>query len=100
ATLRAGRTDALAPASMLCRSEGRRLRLQSMTAAIAAASPTTTDHTPATPEIEVAPQRSSARYERSSRGSKTSDIKRLTATTTMSGSAASKTGGEESLRCP
>src|SRR5262249_6328833 len=61
ATLRAGRMEALAPASMLCRSEERRPRLQSMTVAMATASATTTDHTPATPEIEGAPKRSSAR---------------------------------------
>src|SRR5262249_37611204 len=67
---------------------------------IATARATTTDQTPATAEIEVAPQRSSARYEKSIRGSKTSDIKRLTATTTTSGNAASQTGGGEPLSCP
>src|SRR5262249_59640885 len=100
ATLTAGRTEALAPASMLSRSDGRRLRLQRMTVTIAAASATTTDHTPATPEIEVAPQRSSARNEKSSRGNTTSDIKRLTRTTTTTGRAAEVIGGAESLRCP
>src|ERR1700716_30749 len=55
ATLTAGRTDALAPASMLWRSAGRRLRLQTMTAATAAASATTNHQTPATAEIDVRP---------------------------------------------
>src|SRR3982074_303544 len=40
ATLTAGRTDALAPASMLWRTAGRRLRVQAMTAAPAPASAT------------------------------------------------------------
>src|SRR5271167_2538263 len=52
ATLTAGSTDALAPASMLRRNAGRRLRLNTITVASAAASATTTDHTPATALIE------------------------------------------------
>src|SRR5215472_9683683 len=62
ATLTAGSTDALAPASMLLRKSGRRPRLRSTSIAIAAASAVTTDHTPATALIEVPPQRVSARY--------------------------------------
>src|SRR3974390_805349 len=93
ATLTAGRTDALAPASMVWRRAGRRPRVQKERVAVAAGGAPTTDQTPATAEIEVAPQRSSARYEESSRGSTTSDIKRLTATTTTSGSAAKIGGG-------
>jgi hypothetical protein len=85
---------------MLSRSPVRRLPLQMMTVAIAAARATTTAQTPATAEIEVAPQRSSARYEKSKRGSTTSDINKFTATTTASGSAAKNTGGAEALRIP
>src|SRR5262249_44262399 len=100
ATLRAGRTEALAPASILCRTEESFPRWHSITVAIATTSATTTDHTQASPEIEVAPQRSSARNEKSSRGSTTSDIKRFTTTTTTSGSAANNAGGAEALRSP
>src|SRR6516164_5211394 len=53
-----------------------------MSVAIADASATTTAQTPATAESEVEPQRSSARNEKSRRGSRTSDISRLTLTTT------------------
>ena len=67
---------------------------------MAAASATTTDHTPATAEIEVPPQRSSARNEKSSRGSTKSDMVRLTATTTTSGRIAAKLDGAASLRRP
>src|SRR5215472_12712373 len=96
ATLTAGRTEALAPASMLWRSAGKRLLLKRITTAIVTASATTTDQTPATAEIEVPPQRSSARYEKSSRGKMTRDIRKLTATTITSGSIATKTDGEAS----
>ena len=73
---------------------------RTITVAIAAASATTTDQTPATAAIEVPPQRSSARNEKSSRGSTTSDIVRLTATTTTSGRIAAKLDGAASLRRP
>ena len=43
-----GRTDALAPASMLSRNDGSRLRLVTISVRIAAASATATDQTPAT----------------------------------------------------
>src|SRR5215472_13731420 len=93
ATLTAGSTDAFAPASKLWRNAGSRARLSSTTVAIAAASATTTDHTPATAPIDVPPQRVSARYEESIRGRMTSDIARLTAMTTRSGNAAIRAGG-------
>src|SRR6185295_13959259 len=47
ATLNAGRTDALAPASTVRRSAGRRAQFSAMVVTMAAASATTTDHTPA-----------------------------------------------------
>ena len=93
ATLSAGRTEALAPASMVSRNAGRRARLMTTTVRIAAASAVTTAHTPPTAESEVGPHRSSARYDRSRRGSTTRDIRRLTQTTTRSGRTASTTGG-------
>src|SRR4249920_481117 len=61
ATLTAGNTEALAPASMLARNDGRRRQLTAITVAIAQASATITAHTPATACSEVAPQYSSAR---------------------------------------
>src|SRR5438067_4631522 len=73
ATLSAGNTEALAPASMLCRSAGKRPQLQATTLAIAAASATTTDQTPATAASDVPPQRASARNEKSSLGRIKSD---------------------------
>ena len=48
ATLNAGSTDALAPASMVCRSAGRRAQFSTMVVTMAAVSATATDHTPAT----------------------------------------------------
>src|SRR6187200_1683759 len=68
ATLKIGSTEALAPASMVARRVGRRRKLSTTTARIAAASATATDQTPATAESEVEPQRSSARYDTSRRG--------------------------------
>src|SRR5262249_57346372 len=62
ATLTAGSTDAFAPASMLWRNAGSRARLRSTTVAIAVASATTTDQTPATAPLDVAPQPASARH--------------------------------------
>ena len=99
ATLKAGRTAALAPASMLCRRLGRRRPVKSSSATIAAARATATDHTPPTAESEVAPQRGSARKAVSMRGRTTKDIRRLTATTTTSGRAASTMDGGVSLCC-
>src|SRR3954447_803227 len=58
ATLTAGSTDALAPASRLARRSGR-LRYRTATSvAIAAASAVTTAQTPATADSDVPPQRS------------------------------------------
>src|SRR6516165_7427088 len=67
ATLSAGSADAFAPASTDWRKAGKRLRLQKTTTMIAAASATTTDHTPATAVIEVPPKRSSDRNANSRR---------------------------------
>jgi len=61
ATLSAGSTEALAPASRLVRNEGRRRQLSAMDVAMAAASAVTTAQTPATAASDVAPQRCSAR---------------------------------------
>src|SRR5215467_7379534 len=55
ATLKAGSTAALAPASTLARMAGRRLPLTSRRATIAAASAAATDQTPPTADSEVAP---------------------------------------------
>src|SRR5262249_1390782 len=63
ATAKIGSTDALAPASMLSRNAGRRLKLMVITVAMAAASATATDQTPATADSDVPPQPSSARNE-------------------------------------
>src|SRR5262249_53264774 len=92
ATLSAGNTDALAPAVMLSRSPGSRRWLTEISVPIAAASATTTAHTPPTAASEVGPQRSSAKYETSRRGRTNIDITRLTPTTTTSGNAASAMG--------
>src|SRR6185437_12429865 len=94
ATLNAGNTEALAPASMLSRRAGRRERLTMTSVTIAAKSATTTAHTPPTPESDVAPQRGSARNATSSRGKTNIDIIKLTVTTTTSGNAARRIGGE------
>jgi hypothetical protein len=59
--LRAGRTEALEPASTLSRSAGRRWRLVTTSTTIAASSAVITAHTPPTAESEVSPQRSSPR---------------------------------------
>src|SRR5262245_65876695 len=53
ATLKAGSTEALAPASMLSRKAGRRDRLTATTVATAAASATATDQTPRSEERRV-----------------------------------------------
>src|SRR5262245_42088455 len=61
ATLTAGRTEALAPASMVLRRSGSRRQLRATTAAIAQASAVATDQTPATADSVVVPHRVSAR---------------------------------------
>src|SRR5215510_11840138 len=61
ATLKAGSTAALAPASMLSRRAGNRDQFTAMTEATAAANATATDHTPPTADREVAPHSSRAR---------------------------------------
>ena len=55
ATLTTGRTEALAPASMLSRSAGRRRKLIAIRTTMAAARAVTTAHTPPTAASEVAP---------------------------------------------
>src|SRR5262252_7441379 len=64
ATLSIGSTDALAPASPVCRSPSSRFQLTMTTVTIAANSAVTTAHTPPTAESEDAPNRSSARNEK------------------------------------
>src|SRR5262245_10054460 len=91
ATLKAGSTEALAPASMLWRKADKRDQLTMMT--VAAARAAATDQTPPTADRDVAPHLSSARKDRSSDGRTMRDIARLTPTTTASGSTASATGG-------
>src|SRR5262249_25341992 len=97
ATPKAGSTEALAPASMLSRNSGSRDQLVTPTTTMALASTVATDHTPPTAAKVVAPQRSSARNDRSSRGHTTTDMTRFTVTTTTSGSIAQTIGGEDSL---
>src|SRR5262249_9963682 len=93
ATLRAGRTEALAPASIVSRNDGRRLQFNAITTAIAVARATTTAHTPPTAESDVAPKRSSARKLVSSAGSTNRLIARLTRMPAMSGRNAIQEGG-------
>src|SRR5262245_2948943 len=61
ATLIAGSTEALAPASMLWRKAGNLDQFTAMTVTTAAAKATTTDHTPPTPDRDVPPHWSFAR---------------------------------------
>src|SRR5262245_25007205 len=61
ATLTAGRTEALTPASMDWRRSGTCLQLTATTATIAQVSAVTTDQTPATADSVVPPLRGSAR---------------------------------------
>src|SRR5271165_7280115 len=61
ATLRTGRTAALAPASIVARGVGSREKLTAIRTTIAAASATTTAQTPPTAASEVEPQTGSAR---------------------------------------
>src|SRR5215813_11979304 len=61
ATLKAGSTEALAPASMLWRKAGKRDQFTAMTVRTAADKATMTDHTPPTADREVAPHSSRAR---------------------------------------
>src|ERR1700721_553406 len=92
ATLSTGKTEALAPASILSRNFGNRARLARMRTRIAVASATATDHTPATADREVPPQRAASKKEKQRRGRTTSDIRRFTLTTTASGSTATPIG--------
>src|ERR1700748_2140122 len=98
ATLTIGRTAAVAPASILARRVGRRLKLVAINTTIATASATMTDHTPPTAASDVAPHRSSLRKEASTFGRTAKDMIRLTKTTVTSGSAASTKGGSAGAR--
>jgi hypothetical protein len=100
ATAKIGSTAAFAPASMLARRSGRRCQLITMSVALAAASATATDHTPATAASDVPPQRSSARNEKSRRDKMKIDISRLNATTTKRGRIAMPTDGVVSACFP
>src|SRR6516164_6116893 len=55
ATLKIGRTDALAPASIVLRTSGKRRQLTTTTVTIAVIRALTTDHTPPTAASDVAP---------------------------------------------
>src|SRR5580700_10895306 len=68
ATLKIGRTDALAPESIVSRTAGRRRQLATATTTIAVIRALTTDHTPPTAASEVAPNCSSARNDTSRLG--------------------------------
>src|SRR5262245_19213006 len=91
-TVNSGKTEELAPASMVSRKAGRRPKLRMTTAKDLAASATATDQTPATAPIVVR-HGSVARYEKSRRGSTTSDIRKFVAMTTTRGSTARAKGG-------
>src|SRR5260370_2045589 len=88
ATLKAGRTAALAPASMLCRRLGRRRPVKSNSATIAAVRAAATDHTPPTAESGGAPRRAAATEPVSSPGSTPTGMKTLARATTPHGSDA------------
>src|SRR6202035_3205402 len=100
ATLIAGSTAALAPASMVARRAGSRRKLTASTVTIAQASAVITAHTPPTAARDVSPQRGSVRKWVSSAGKINNDIARLTTITMMRGSAASIAGGGTSLAAP
>ena len=85
---------------MLARSAGRRRKLVTNSTRIAAASATTTDHTPPTAPSEVPPHCGSARKLVSMCGRTTNDISRLTAITTPRGNAARAIGGGALVRWP
>src|ERR1700682_6408570 len=93
ATLIIGNTAAFAPASIVARRVGKRLKLVAINTAIATASAMMTDQTPPTAARDVAPHRSSLRKEASIFGRTPKDMIRLTATTVTWGSAASTNGG-------
>src|SRR5205814_6805474 len=78
ATLTAGNTEALAPASMVARNAGSRRWLTASTVTIAQASAVITAHTPPTAASDVPPQRASARKRVSTAGRISNDIARLT----------------------
>src|ERR1700752_4821675 len=93
ATLMIGSTAALAPASIVSRKVGRRLKLVATSTAIATASATMTDQTPPTAASVVEPHCGSARKVASILGRTRNDMIKLTNTTVTSGSAASANDG-------
>src|SRR6202163_1204891 len=93
ATLMIGSTAAFAPASIVARSVGKRLKLVAINTTIATASATMTDQTPPTAASDVAPHCSSLRKGASIFGRTQKDMIRLIETTVTSGSAASRNGG-------
>ena len=88
-----GSTAALAPASIVARRVGNRLKLVAINTTIATASATMTDQTPPTAASDVAPHCASPRKEASILGRTPNDMIRLTNTTVTSGSAARPNGG-------
>src|SRR5262245_48828912 len=100
ATLTIGSTAALAPASMVSRKVGRRLKLVAISTAIAAASATMTDQTPPTADSEVDPHCGSARKSAFILGRIAKDMRRLTNTTVARGSADRANDGGVSACAP
>src|SRR3974377_65057 len=88
ATLSAGSTEAVAPASTVSRNLGSRPKFNANTVIMAQASAVTTAQTPPTAARDVSPQRGSARNEVSSLGRMINDIAMLTAITTTRGRGA------------
>src|SRR3981189_703079 len=93
ATLMIGSTAAFAPASIVARRVGKRLKLVAINTTIATARATMTDQTPPTAASDVAPHCSSPRKGASIFGRTQKDMIRLTETTVTSGSAAITNGG-------
>ena len=93
-----GRTDALAPASMVLRRAGRRRHCSAMSTTIALASAMHTPHTPATLCSVMPPHLGSARKLASSRGKTITFITKLPPITTSSGNAAVRMPGNSLLR--
>src|SRR5215467_10082544 len=100
ATLTIGSTAALAPASIVSRNVGRRLKLVATSTAIATASATMTDQTPPTAASVVDPHCGSARKVASILGRTPNDMIRLTNTTVTRGSAANPNGGGTAACAP
>src|SRR6516165_1841171 len=100
ATLSAGSTEALAPASTVSRNLGSRPKFNANTVIIAQASAVTTAQTPPTAARDVSPQRGSERNEVLSLGRMINDVTMLTAITTTRGIAAVIADGAALANCP